>query len=377
MKPLAVIGSTHPLSGGAAPFNTAMVAGLRELGPVTFLSWTRLYPPLLHRGQGRDGVSRPPRLEPAEFVLDYCDPRTWRRALGRIATSGAEALVLPWLHPVLAPVYRYLLRRAPHGLRKVVVCHNVLPHERVPFGERLTRSTLGHADLLVTHAPHQAEELAALGLAGTPLLEAFHPRFVAGDLSALPDAADVEAERVRQGSPQLALLAYGAVRPYKGLDLALAALARVDPALHVKLVVAGHVWDGGRELAAQVARLGLEQRVELRPGYVSNEETALLFRAADASLLPYRAATQSGVVQLSFAYGVPVIATAVGGLPSAIADGRDGLLCPPDDPDALAAAIERMASVHDELAAGVEAAAPHWSFRRYAELLQDALGAAA
>jgi glycosyltransferase involved in cell wall biosynthesis len=122
-----------------------------------------------------------------------------------------------------------------------------------------------------------------------------------------------------------------------------------------------------------VDELGLQDRVELRDGFVSNEEAALLFSAADAAVLPYRSATQSGVVQLAFAYGTPVIATAVGGLPEAVSDGVDGLLCPPDDPQALAAAISRLPQLRATLTAGVRASAYEHSFQRYSELLEEAL----
>ena len=57
---LAVLGATHPLTGGAAQFNAAMVAAMRRLGEADFISWKRLYPPLLHRGQAVDTESRPP-----------------------------------------------------------------------------------------------------------------------------------------------------------------------------------------------------------------------------------------------------------------------------------------------------------------------------
>ena len=371
--PLGVIAAVHPLTGGAAQFNTAMVAALRADGPVELLSWRRMYPPLVYRGQERDDRSSPPQQERADFVLDWHDPRTWRDALRRLEKFGAEALVLPWLHPVSAPPYRWLLRHAQR-MHRVVVCHNVLPHERVPGAAWLTRSALRHADLLVTHAPQQAEELRGLGLGALPVLPAFHPRFVATDLAAIPDDAAVTAERRRLGDPGLLLLFFGAVRPYKGLDLALEALAQVDPALDARLVVAGRFWEGRDRYDALVTRLGLDARVEFRDGYVSNEEAALLLSAADGVVLPYRSATQSGVAQLAFAYGTPVVATRVGGLPAAIEHGRTGLLCPPDNAFALARAVERLAATRRDLAAGVAASADDHSFRTYAGLLRDALG---
>src|SRR5207248_6997962 len=103
------------------------------------------------------------------------------------------------------------------------------------------------------------------------------------------------------------------------------------------------------------------------------EEAALLFSAADAAVLPYRSASQSGVAQLSFAYGVPVIATAVGGLSEAVRDGEDGILCPAGDVIALSAAIERMAAERGRFADGVGRASHKHSFLRYGELLHGAL----
>jgi glycosyltransferase involved in cell wall biosynthesis len=223
------------------------------------------------------------------------------------------------------------------------------------------------------HASQQIGELEALGLGGRPLLEAFHPRFEARDLSAIPDRAAVARERARQGDPDISLLAFGAIRPYKGIDLALDALAAIGPEVSVKLIVAGVFWDGGAELWGRVRSLGLEDRVELRDGFVSNEDAALLFMAADAAVLPYRSATQSGVVQLSFAYGTPVIATAVGGLPEAVEHGVDGLLCPPGDAAELSRAIMRVPALGATLADGVRRGGQRHSFGRYAELLNDAL----
>jgi glycosyltransferase involved in cell wall biosynthesis len=67
-----------------------------------------------------------------------------------------------------------------------------------------------------------------------------------------------------------------------------------------------------------------------------------------------------------------VIATRVGGLPAAVQDGVDGILCEPDAAS-VAAAIERMAVDHTQLAAGVRAGALDHSFDRYCALVDDAV----
>lgn len=370
---LCVMAPTHPLTVGAAQFNAAMVHALRRRTAVEFLSWSRPYPPLLYRGPVRDARSQPPSPEAATFMLDWADPRSWRRAVSAAESFAAEALVLPWLHPVMAPPYGWLLRAARGRFERIVICHNVLPHERVPFARALTSRVLGQADTLVTHAPAQRGELERLRIDGR-IVEAFHPIFVPDELAVPPAAEAVAAERARAGNPELLLLLYGAVRRYKGVDLALEALAEVAAGLDVRLVVAGRFWIPRAELEQRVRALGLRGRVELRDGYVSNEETAALFGACDAALLPYRSATQSGVAALALGYGRPVIATAVGGLPDAIDDGVDGLLAPAGDVAALARAIERLAHERERLTAGARRAMQRRSFNRYAELLLAAAG---
>jgi glycosyltransferase involved in cell wall biosynthesis len=367
-----MIGAVYPLAGGAAQFNGALVRAMARSGPVDVISWRRLYPPLLYRGQETDSSSPVAVGADVEFMLDWHDPRTWRRAARRIDDLQPDVVVLPWLHPVQAPPYRYLLRHVPRKTARVVICHNVVPHEPKPGMRLLSRAALQHADLLVIHAPQQRTELAELGLDSTPILETFHPRFEAQWLAPAPAADERAAERARQGNPDLLLLTFGAIRPYKGVDLALNALARVDKALRVRLVVAGRSWGGIEQLRAQAVKLGLNGRLEIRERFIPNDEAALLFSAADASLLPYRSASQSGVVQLSFAYDCPVIATRVGGLPEAVEDGVDGILCDPD-PDGLAAAIERMALDRARLAAGVRARVDACSFDEYGRRLLQAV----
>ena len=133
------------------------------------------------------------------------------------------------------------------------------------------------------------------------------------------------------------MLFFGIVRPYKGLDVLLRALARAPE--HVTLTVAGEFWGGTGGTDRLIAELGLGNRVTLRPGYLPAREIPGLFGAADALVLPYREATASQNVLLAFAHGVPVITTTAGALAEAVRDGVDGLTCAPGDVDDLARAL--------------------------------------
>jgi glycosyltransferase involved in cell wall biosynthesis len=112
---------------------------------------------------------------------------------------------------------------------------------------------------------------------------------------------------------------------------------------------------------------------------VPNEEVGTYMAAADAVVLPYRSATGSGIAQVAFGAGVPVIATRTGGLEDVVDDGVSGLLVPPESPGDLARAIERFADedLGPKLREGVERARARFSWESLVDALLSLAGACA
>ena len=144
---IGVLAPMHPLTVGAAAFNTAMVGALEQRCPVALVGWRRLYQPFLYRGPDRDDRSRPPAAVHGDPLLDWLNPLTWRAAIGRLDAFRASALVLPWIHAVMSPPYRWLLRHAPSGVRMVrsvsttgIPLPAMLPSSFVPTLARQMRS---------------------------------------------------------------------------------------------------------------------------------------------------------------------------------------------------------------------------------------------
>lgn len=147
------------------------------------------------------------------------------------------------------------------------------------------------------------------------------------------------ARRPESGSPEV--LFVGLVAAEKGIDILVSAFSRVvtqyrGAVLHV---VGGY--NAGyfrRELMPQVTRLGLADRVVFH-----GQQPAPLVaeRVSRASLLalPTLMDTAPNVLAEARAAGVPVVASAVGGIPELIDDGVDGVLVPPQSPERLAGAI--------------------------------------
>jgi glycosyltransferase involved in cell wall biosynthesis len=144
----------------------------------------------------------------------------------------------------------------------------------------------------------------------------------------------------------------GRLGPQKALGVALEAVAAVPD---VTLIVAGDGPDRAA-LEARAIELGLEGRSRFL-GSVSREQVLRLFGAADASVLSSAWENFPHTVVEALAVGCPVIATAVGGVPEVVRDGENGLLVPPNDVAAFAAAIRRFFE-DDELRRRLAEAAP-------------------
>ena len=293
-------------------------------------------------------------------------PSSWaisRQALRFAADTGADVLHIDDVDvsPRLA-----LALPAWRRLPIVLAVHDPEPHS----GERNWRKTL-------------ARRLAYRRAARFVLYNTAFQADFAARYRIAPSAIDVTRLGVYDvftqwpsaaGSRPGTVLFFGRISRYKGLDVFYDAARLVaDRVAGVRFVVAGRPVEGYTPPAPPVLPHG--GVIEVVDRYLSNSDAASLFRGASVVVCPYRDATQSGVVLSAFAFGVPVIASAVGGLPEYVIPDRTGLLVPPGDARALAAAIERVTcdpAFAAQLGRNVSAAAEgefHWRHTAGALLL--------
>jgi glycosyltransferase involved in cell wall biosynthesis len=141
------------------------------------------------------------------------------------------------------------------------------------------------------------------------------------------------------------ILFFGQIAPYKGLKGLVQALALLaESGRDVHLMIVGKVKSGWQahweETQQAIEACGLGRLVTKRIGFVPDAEVEQYFMAADAVVVPYQYIFQSGVPFLAYSFGCPVIATDVGSFREIVVEGRTGLVCAPDDPAALAQAID-------------------------------------
>src|SRR5438128_3719777 len=147
------------------------------------------------------------------------------------------------------------------------------------------------------------------------------------------------------------ILFVGSLVERKGVRYLIDAVPLLPAHLPAKLVIIGDGAERSR-LEAQVRQRGLEHRVEVR-GRVAEQELRRAYAGASVLVLPAivdaRGDTEGlGVVLLeAMSYGVPVIGSDLSGITDIVVDGKTGLLVPPQDSAALAAALERLATDRD------------------------------
>ena len=328
---IMLVGPVLPFRGGIAQHTTMLLRAFSAKTDAHAISFTRQYPKMIFPGASDRDPAFEGHVEPStDYLIDSINPLTWRAAMKRILAWKPDVVVLPWWQVYWAPLYSYLTRRLrSSGIPVVFLCHNVTEHESAAWKRALTRHVLAKGDGHVVQSRVDALHLHQLLPDAEPVMH-LHPIY-----DQFPAAQGVLAPE-----HDLELLFFGFIRPYKGLDLLIEALALLPSTLDFRLTVAGESWQGSDETVAQIDRLGLSGRVELVDRYLTEEEVAEYFARAHALVLPYRSATGSGVLAIAHHYEKPVIVTRVGGLPDVVEDGVTGFVVEPESPEAIAAAIE-------------------------------------
>ena len=275
------------------------------------------------------------------------------------------------------------LAKVPRGVAIVVdgLALGVLPEVAALRGHNPLIGLVHHPLALETGlAPDEAERFRAserAALASMQMVVVTSPaiaRVLVADYGVSSDALSVAppgSERVacaRGGRGDIvALLSVGIIVPRKGYDLLVAALATLGD-LPWRLVIVGdrrRDAQASARLDADVLRHGLTARTAIE-GAVSAERLAALYSAADVFVLASRYEGYGMAFAQAIAYGVPVIGTTAGAIPETVPAGA-GLLVPPDDVPALAAALRLLISDRDaraRLAGNARAASnllPTWA----------------
>lgn len=334
---VALIGPIAPFRGGVAQYTTQLHRALASRCTLQTISYHRQYPSWLYPGKSdREPDRAAYRESDVDYLLDWSNPSSWFQAVRSIEARGCSLVLFDWWTLFWAPATALMARKLRfRGIHVAFLCHNLFDHDAGTFKRKLAEALLAQADAYLVHSTEQAVVLRAkfpnkpVLAHPIPLYDQFPPPLVC-----LPKRGRLE------------LLFFGFIRPYKGLDVLIDALARLNDT-QVYLTVVGEPWCPPEELRKRIEAMHAPN-VELHLDYVDDQTAANFFGRADLVVLPYRSASGSAVAAMAFFYECPILATKTGAFPDVIDEGETGFLVEPDSIEALASTIRPLTRVRLE-----------------------------
>lgn len=371
MKKIVLIGPVYPYKGGIAHYTSLMCRILKKHYEVEMISYKMQYPKFLFRKEQRDYSNDMFKIEGTQFLINTANPVNIIVTARKIRKMHPDLVIMQWWHPYFAPCYRILESALGRKTKKMLVCHNVFPHERFPLDRLLTKMVLKKADCFIVHSGSDGADLISIK-PDAQFRQNPHPTYNAFRIRGITKA---QARKELSKNPdERLLLFFGFVREYKGLKYLIQAMPDIKGQLgNVRLMIVGSFGTDKEDYIRLIESCHVQDAIEIKDGYIPDGEVEKYFAACDLVVLPYVSATQSGIVQIAYGFEKPVIVTNTGGLPDVVTDGKTGYVVEPKDSRQLAQAIVRyfQCGMEEAFSANVRKEAYRFSWERLAEKVGD------
>lgn len=288
--------------------------------------------------------------------------------LERLNRWNPDIIHFQWLPLPVADVP--LVRLLGHIAPTVLTVHDSTPFQGAATS-RVQRFMTGRGPQVVNEIIVHTEETKA------KLVKASVPQT---DISVIPHGViryPTTDQLPTDTFEETTVLFFGNVKPYKGVDVLIDAVARLPEEVREKsrVVIAGRPHGSADELKKRAHKQGITDLISWEFGFIEHEHVGAYFQRSDIVVFPYRHIDQSGALMTALPFGKPVIATEVGGFADVLSDGVHGRLVPPDNADALSSALAEVLTDNDQQAemgdAVAELADNTYSWERIAEMTTE------
>lgn len=368
---ICLIGPTYPFRGGISHYTTLLFRYLKKQHQTTFIAFKRQYPQWLFPGAtDRDPSQKPIFDEGVVYLLDSLNPLSWIKVARKVRLVNPQLVIFPWWTSFwTVPFFSIILFIKRWTEAKILfICHNVKEHESNLLNRICTKLLLRQGDLHLVHSREEFLNLTRM-ISKSGVIQGFHPTYA--HLQERKYRKEEARKKLKVNGK--VLLFFGFVRPYKGLIHLLNAMPMILEKLGPKLflMVVGECWEDEQGYREKIQKLGIEKHILRVNQYIPNEDIGLYFSAADLVVIPYTSATGSGILQVAFGCGKPVVATRVGGLADDVVDGKTGYLVSPFNSEALAVAIVKFFTEKksDQFTANIKKTKDRFSWERMVDLI--------
>ena len=365
-----VVGPTYPYKGGISHFNTLLCENLKKRHSVTLISWKRRFPKLLYPVSQLDGESKYIIKTDALFILDYLNPLTWIKVFLKIKREKPDSIIFHWVTTAMTPIFLVLfyLIKIFTKTKIILICHNIYPHEKRLFDNLCIKIIFNLADYLLVHSKSAVRETKKI-TSNRNIIHTFLPIF--NFFYTNKTQTDIASIKNNLNLRENVILFFGIVRKYKGLIYLIKALPEVVKEIDIDLLIVGEFWDNKQKYIDLMHKLKVENNIKIIDRYIPNEEVEKYFQIADLIVLPYISGSQSGIIQIAYAFNKPVITTNVGGYSEAVIDGETGFVVQPKNCKELAQKILKFLKSKDrnKFVRNIEKEKKKYSWENYIKLL--------
>jgi glycosyltransferase involved in cell wall biosynthesis len=264
------------------------------------------------------------------------------RLIRRFRRTPPDAIHFQWAP--LAMVDSQFIPKFRRVAPTVLTVHDSNPFNNNPSSriQRIGAHRILHCfDHLIVHTAVARDRLLRVGIPDDNISVIAH--------GLLTDHIPRPTDRPSAADGRVQILLFGKIKPYKGVDVMLRALALLPRDVTARCVVKVVGWPEMPmgPLFEMVKDLQLEERVEFDLRFIPEDEVNSLVARADILAFPYRDIDASGVLMLAIAAGRPIVASNLGTFSEWLSDQAEGTLLPPDDPVELSRSLERLISDPD------------------------------
>ena len=341
MKKIIIIGPAFPYRGGNSLFVSHVYDILKNNFVVKIYNYKLLYPSLLFPGKTQyDESEKSIKKAPNERLINSINPFNWIKAASLIKKEKADLVIFDWWHPFFSFCHFTIsfLIKSVYRNKILFITENVISHEANVIDKILTKLGLSNASSFLALSVKVEKDLEFVAK-GRKVFRSELPVYDCYNFNEQKKLVSTKKDFGFEESSKM-LLFFGYVRKYKGLDLlidALAELIKLDSSY--KLLAAGEFYDDEKFYREKVDSLKLNANVKLLNDFIPNEEVSKYFEPSDLVILPYRSATQSGILNLAYGFLKPVLVTNVGGLAEFVENGKTGYVIKPDSKEDLVKGI--------------------------------------
>lgn len=348
-KKVAIIGPSEKFLSGISYFTIRLSNALSDSMNVEVILFRRMLPRRLFPGWRRvgDGLTTQKFNENVEVheLLDWYNPITWLKAF-RIAKKS-DVIIFQWWTSSVAHMYfalelfNFSFRRRPI----IIEFHEVVdPLESSILPIRIYSKVMGRlirrlATRYVVHS-NSDKELISKNYGIDKDKIAIIPHGIYDHYNRMGRTAAKTTAGIKE---DFAILFFGLLRPYKGVKYLIKAFERLpeDIIKGSRLLIVGEQWEDkdSKELAKDSE---FSDKISVVDRYVSDDETSLYFSAADVLVIPYIRASQSGVAHIGMAFGVPIIASEVGGLKESLGMYEGTVFVQPESAEDITKALKHV-----------------------------------